>query len=255
MRYVTSLLKSAFVIIAAIGAIEFLMSVFHPSPAAFARPSEIFQALPRFFLIHSGLANSLATIWRTCVAILLAVPIGVVMGLVFAKVSIIRREGEFALDFLRSIPATALVPLFLVIFGPYNASKYAVGAFTGSLAIAISIVIAYRNMPRDRISVMNLLGIYGIQRIALCELPSIIPSLFVGLRTAASLCLILVVVSEMFIGSQDGLGRAITDLRYSDDVPSLYVAILLTGAIGYILNALLSVGERAVVNYLGGSTD
>ena len=67
-----------------------------------------------------------------------------------------------------------------------------------------------------------------------------VPAFFknVGARTAASLCLTLVVVGKMFIGSTDGMGKVIMDRRYSDDVPTLYSAIIVTGFIGYGINYL-----------------
>ena len=65
------------------------------------------------------------------------------------------------------------------------------------------------------------------------------PALVVGLRTAISLCLILVVVAEMFIGARSGLGWLIQDRRYSDAVPVVYGAILVTGVVGYLFNHAL----------------
>ncbi|MBO6659090.1 MAG: hypothetical protein JJ934_19540 [Pseudomonadales bacterium] len=47
----------------------------------------------------------------------------------------------------------------------------------------------------------------------------------------------------MLIGSDRGLGAVIMDRRYSDDVPTLFLAILLTGIIGYGVNWFLAVFE------------
>jgi NitT/TauT family transport system permease protein len=215
------------------------------SPAAFATPSEILIALPWFVFPNGGLGDLAATAHRTGWAFLLALTIGSPFGFAVAKSRRFRVEGAFVLDFLRSIPATALVPLFLVIFGLDDFSKIAVGAFSGSLAIAISIIIGFESLNQERMRTADRIHLRGLQRVFYYELPELTPSFFVGLRAAASLCLILVIVAEMFIGSEDGLGKVIMDRRYSDNVPGLYAAIVISGLLGYLINlALAAVAGR-----------
>jgi len=239
----------AFVVIV----IEIAMRIFEPSPAAFARPAEVIEVLPNFLLIDGSFGDVWKTLARALLALVIAIPIGLVVGVASAKITCVRGEAEFLVDFLRSIPATALVPLFLVIFGIGDASKVAVGSISGALAIAISVIVGLRGLNVDREQVANTLQIRGISRVYLYELPEIAPAIFVGLRTAASLCLILVVVSEMFIGSEEGIGRVIMDRRYSDDVPSVYAAIFIAGLIGYAINRVLLSVEKAVKSRIGNS--
>lgn len=230
--------------------IEVFIEVYNLSPAAFARPSEIISSIYVFFLPSMMLQDVLGTIYRTLLAFIISFPVGVFFGIIASKSKHFDNELTFTIDFLRSIPATALIPLFLVLFGPHDLSKIAVGVFSGSLSIAISVVVGQKSLNKDRKLVANLMKLRGLQRIILYELPEMSPVIIVGLRTAASLCLILVVVGEMFIGSQNGLGKVIMDTRYSDSVPILYAAIVMTGIIGYLINVIFVSLEKRIKAYL-----
>jgi ABC-type nitrate/sulfonate/bicarbonate transport system permease component len=74
---------------------------------------------------------------------------------------------------------------------------------------------------------------------------------FVGLRSAVSMALVIVIVAEMFIGSDTGLGHRIIDAQQVLNVKSMYAAILAAGILGYTLNVLFLVIERRVVHWSG----
>ena len=126
------------------------MVVAHVSPAAFARPSEILSVLPQFMSGRGFLQDVWSTVWRTLIAFIIAVPSGIIAGFLVENVRLLRVEGEFIVDFLRSIPATALIPVFMLIFGPQGAARIAVAAFSGALAVALSILVGFRELNQDR---------------------------------------------------------------------------------------------------------
>lgn len=151
------------------------------------------------------------------------------------------------------MPATALVPLFLVIFGTGSESKIAAGAFSGTLIVAMSVILGYRSLDTDRLVIADMIGLSGSKRVLYYEIFEVLPSLLVGARGAASLCLVLVVVSEMFVGGDGGLGRVIQDMRYSDDIPTLYGTIIVSGLVGYIMNLMFIAAEMRIVRFMGKS--
>ena len=74
---------------------------------------------------------------------------------------------------------------------------------------------------------------------------------FVGLRSAVSMALVIVIVAEMFIGSENGLGHAIIDAQQVLNVKTMYAAILATGILGYALNVVFLMVERRIVHWSG----
>ena len=65
------------------------------------------------------------------------------------------------------------------------------------------------------------------------------------------MALVIVIVAEMFIGSDTGLGHRIIDAQQVMNVKSMYSAILSAGILGYALNVLFLIVERRVVHWSG----
>ena len=251
MRRLVSIL--AFVVVIG-GLIEVAMRLGHASPAAFARPSEVVGVLPEFAPGGRFAADVGWTALRGLGSFLIALPVGLLFGLSIAKAGILRPPLGATMDFLRSTPATALVPVFLLIFGPGTESKVAAGAFTGALSVALAVAVGIQNLDGDRRVVADLIGLKGFRRVFLYELPEALPAMFVGIRSAVSLAFILVIVAEMLIGSESGLGHVIMDMSYTDDVPAVYGAIVCSGALGYLANEAVSIVERALTRKLALET-
>ncbi len=221
------------------------------SPAALAHPGEVVRALPKVFSVAGNLADVWSTISRSICAFVISVPFGMGAGFMIFFGGGVRRPAEFLLDFLRSIPATALVPLFLIIFGIGDTTKIALAAFSSSLVICLSVLTGLHGRSATRLGVARTLGLTGLKRIVLLDLPEAAPHLFLGMRTGISLSLILVVVSEMLIGSNRGLGKVIADMRYTDDTPRLYAAIVVAGTIGFLFNIILALSEKTLIHWRG----
>jgi NitT/TauT family transport system permease protein len=75
--------------------------------------------------------------------------------------------------------------------------------------------------------------------------------IFVGLRSGVSMALVIVIVAEMFIGSDNGLGHRIIDSQQVLNVRDMYASILLAGALGYALNIFFLLSERRIVHWSG----
>ena len=67
-----------------------------------------------------------------------------------------------------------------------------------------------------------------------------LPHTIIGFRHAVSLSLVVIIVTEMFIGTTVGLGKKIIDFQYTYNIPDMYAVILLTGIIGYLINAFFA---------------
>jgi sulfonate transport system permease protein len=66
-----------------------------------------------------------------------------------------------------------------------------------------------------------------------------------------SLALVIIVVAEMFIGSQDGLGHSVFEAQQLFDMPRMYAAIFAAGVLGYGLNLMFLLVERRFVHWSG----
>jgi len=229
-------IRSAFFLILIMVSLELIVKIGNLSPAAFASPLEVIKEVPNFLRIDSFGQDVVATLLRSLAAFFISFPAGLLIGAVAFKIPYFSRDARALVDFLRSIPGTALVPVFFVIFGLGEISKISAAVYGGSLTVAIATLVGLSLIDNERRYAVE--SLYGKSNANFFrfELPEILPTLLVGLRTSISLCLVLVTVAEMFMGTDTGLGSVIMDSRYAGKIPTLYTAIFMTGILGFLLN-------------------
>ncbi|MEP4378523.1 MAG: ABC transporter permease [Alphaproteobacteria bacterium] len=199
--------------------------------------------------------NMLEDFWYTFVRVAYAfafatvfgVPVGIVLG-VNEKVY---RSVEFMIDFFRSTPATAMFPLFLLLFGLGDFSKIAVAAFAGWLIVVFNVAYGVMNARRTRMLAAKSMGSSRLRIFFDVVFFETLPQTFVGIRTGISIALVVIIVAEMFIGATDGLGHRIIDAQISYNLTDMYGSILVTGAMGYGLNVLSLAIEKYLVHWSG----
>ncbi|MBU1361173.1 MAG: ABC transporter permease [Gammaproteobacteria bacterium] len=197
------------------------------------------------------LVDFAVTVWRTLQAFLVAAIVGVPLGVLLGSNEKAYRSVEFLIDFFRSTPSSALIPLFLMIFGVSDVNKVAIAAFGALLIVVFNSAYGVMNARKQRVMAAKVMGASRWQifkDVLLWE--SLQPS-FVGLRSAVSMALVIVIVAEMFIGSDSGLGHRIINSQQVMNVRDMYASILAAGALGYLLNILFLVAERRIVHWSG----
>src|SRR5205814_3416310 len=128
----------------------------------------------------------------------------------------------FLVDFFRSTPATAMFPLFLLIFGLGDLAKVAVAAFAAFLIIFFNTAYGVMNARQTRLLAAKVMGASRTRIFRDVLFFETLPQTFVGLRTAISLALVVIIVAEMFIGSDNGLGHRIIDMQVIFDLKQMY---------------------------------
>ena len=197
------------------------------------------------------LADFLVTVWRTVEAFVIAAAVGMPLGILLGSNEKAYRSVEFLIDFFRSTPSSALIPLFLLIFGVSDINKVAIAAFGAFLIVVFNSAYGVMNARKMRVMAARVMGASRWQIFKdVLVWESLQPS-FVGLRSAVSMALVIVIVAEMFIGSDTGLGHRIIDAQQVLNVKSMYAAILAAGALGYLLNLLFLVLEKRLIHWSG----
>lgn len=220
-------------------------------PILLPTPADTIAALLTGLAGGPLLTDFVMTVWRTLQAFLIAAVVGVPLGVLLGSNEKAYRSVEFLIDFFRSTPSSALIPLFLLIFGVSDVNKVAIAAFGALLIVVFNSAYGVMNARKQRVMAARVMGASRWQvfkDVLIWE--SLQPS-FVGLRSAVSMALVIVIVAEMFIGSDTGLGHRIIDAQQVLNVKSMYAAILAAGALGYALNILFLIAERRIVHWSG----
>ena len=188
---------------------------------------------------------------KTMLAEEVSTALGMPLGIALGSNERAYRSVEFLIDFFRSTPSSALIPLFLLIFGINNINKVAIAAFGAFLIVIFNCAYGVINARKQRVAAAKVMGATRWQIFKdVLFWESLQPS-FVGLRSAVSMALVIVVVAEMFIGSENGLGHKIIDAQQVMNVRVMYAAIMAAGILGYALNVFFLALERRIVHWSG----
>jgi ABC-type nitrate/sulfonate/bicarbonate transport system permease component len=196
-------------------------------------------------------ADFLKTVERTTLATLIAAAMAIPLGILLGASEKLYRSVEFVIDFFRSTPASAMFPLFLVVFGVGDKTKISVAAFGAFLVILFNVAYGVMNARKTRLLAAKVMGASRLRVLTDVTLLESLPQTFVGLRNGVSLALVIVVVAEMFIGSTDGLGQRVFEAQQLFAMPDMYAAIFAAGALGYGLNLMFLLIERRFVHWSG----
>ncbi len=191
------------------------------------------------------------TLYRAFMALALGGIVGVPLGLLMGYFDRFYKFSEFIIEFFRATPATALFPLFLLLFGIGDLAKIALVFWAVVFIIIIHSIYGVRLGKRSRYRVAKIMRFSGFLLFKKFIFPEALPQILVGLRIAMSNSLVIVVVMEMFIGTKFGLGKRIIDSQMVYRIPDMYATILLVGSVGYLLNQLFSKVEKRIVHWSG----
>jgi sulfonate transport system permease protein len=217
------------------------------SPAFFPGPDRTWKAF-----IHAVASGDLApriyaTVWRMLIGWLLASIAGILLGALIGSSGRLRRLLGPTLEFLRPLPASATIPIFIVLLGLSDAMVLSVVAFGALWPMLLGTVHGFQTVEPRLYEVARVLHLSKASVIFKIALPSALPDILSGLRLSLTVALILTVVCEMLIGV-DGLGSWTLISARAFRSADLYVGVILLGLVGYVgASAVSIVSDRLLV--------
>jgi len=199
-------------------------------------------------LVASGeiFPHTAASFLRAGTGFLLAVIVGIALGLTMARVRAVQRAVEPILLSIYPVPKPALIPLFMVWLGIGDLSKITVIALSCLVPVVISAFNGARAVDDILLWSARARGTAEHRLLWRVVLPAALPQIATGVRTAIAIALIVMVSSE-FISSEHGLGYLIfTYGGVGSDAAMLAVVLYLT-AIGFLLDRVYVAGLRRLV--------
>ena len=189
---------------------------------------------------------------RLIAGYLIAVAVGVGGGIALGLSPVLRRVSAPIVEFLRAIPAPALLPFALLVFGVGNDSKIFVIAFVCLWPVLLNAVDGFAGVDPTLVDTGRVYRIPAQDRLRHVVLPAAAPQIFAGMRTSLSLALILMVISEM-VASSNGIGYFVLQSQRSFAIPEMWSGIILLGLLGYAFNAVFLMLERRALAWHRGA--
>ena len=194
------------------------------------------------------LGYTLATVGRMLEGWLLASVFGVVLGAAIGVSPSVRAWVQPTLEFIRPLPASALLPLAISIFGLNPGMVLFVVAFGAMWPVLLATVHGFAAVEPRLSEVARCLQLPRAAFVWKIGLPNALPDILAGMRLSMTISLIVAVVGEM-IASQSGLGQAILLAARSFRASELFAGIALLGLIGFASNVLLAVAEKRLLRW------
>jgi ABC-type nitrate/sulfonate/bicarbonate transport system permease component len=182
----------------------------------------------------------------------LAVIFGIALGVLIGSSRTARATTGPWVEFLRAIPPPVLVPFAILTFGIGSQFKVFVIAAGCLWPVLLNTIDGVRGIEPVLLETTASYRIGWLDRMRHVVLPAASPRIFTGMRSALSLALILMVISEMQ-ASTDGIGFFVLQSQRSFAIPDMWSGILLLGLLGYASNAIFVTVERRVLRWHRGA--
>lgn len=185
------------------------------------------------------LVNDLiASLFRVTNGFLLAVVLGVPLGLWLGSRAQARAALLPAVNFFRNLSPLAWIPFAILWFGIGDAPAIFLIFMASFFPVVLATMAAVAGIPAVYFRVARDYGLRGTALLTQVMLPAILPQVITTLRVTAGLAWLVVVAAEMIAG-RDGLGFAIWDARNGLRNDLLVVGMIVIGLIGVALDRAL----------------
>ena len=153
-------------------------------------------------------------------------------------------------EFLRPIPAVALIPLAILWFGLGTPMVRFVVAYAAVWPILVHTVYGIRGVDRMLYDVAASSGVTGVARVARVSVPAALPGIATGIRVSAAIALAVCVTAEFFFGTQ-GIGAYMQAQQAAYRIPELYAGVFLVGLVGLAIDTVLRRTQRRALFWVG----
>jgi NitT/TauT family transport system permease protein len=190
--------------------------------------------------------HSLVTLQEVILGFLLAVLLGIPLGVLIVWSRLLERLFYPVLVALQAIPKVALAPILVIWFGFGPTSKITLAFVTALFPIVIDTVVGMSQTPPEMIHLMRSLGASGLQIFTKVRLIAAAPQIFGGFKIGITLAMVGAVVGE-FIAANKGLGYYLLIANNAFDAPLLFGIVILLSLLSVALFYLVELLEMLVL--------
>lgn len=187
-----------------------------------------------------------STAFSWAVSILISLLIGVPLGLLIGRSRPVDRSTSLLIDFLRTIPSIALIPLAILILGATNSMVIFVAVFAATWPILIQSIYAARSLDPTLAQVSKSFQLSWNMRLRFVLAPDIMAFVWPGLRLAVTASLLVAVGAEL-IGGAPGIGSAMQDSLSLNQQAAMMAYVVSAAVLGLALNMTLAVLQERLL--------
>lgn len=209
-------------------------------------PQSVFQAGVQEATSGVLLPNVLISLQRVTIGYLLAVVVGVGLGMVIGWNNVLYKMFGPVIEAIRPIPAIAWIPLSILWFGLTNNAAYYIVFIGPVFPIFVTTTAAVRSTSRHYVNAALCLGAGEWAMLRWVIMPGALPEIFTVLRVAVAIAWTDVVAAEL-VAAQSGLGYQMWQARELFQSSHVIFGMLAIGLLGFASNyVVLFIEHRAL---------
>ncbi|GGN69182.1 ABC transporter permease [Actinoplanes lobatus] len=208
-----------------------------PAPPVVA--ARMYELIADGTLITDAAASLARVLTGFALGVLLAVPVGFLMGW-YAPV---RALAEPWIQFFRTIPPLAIIPLAIVLMGIEETPKIFVIFLASFLSCVIATLQGVVGVDRTLLNAARVLGANDRVIFTRVVIPASSPFILVGMRVGLGSSWATLVAAEL-IAAQQGLGYRMQSAQLYYDLPTIFAGLIGIGVLGLLMDRLLLLAEH-----------
>ena len=202
-------------------------------PLFLPSPGRVFKAGVDLFMELGFTTDILSSVYRVMMGFVIAAIIGVPIGLIMGTFKVAEAFTEPVVGFIRYMPASAFIPLFILWLGIGDVEKIAI-IFVGSFfQLVLMVAVVAKNVHKDLLETAYTLGAKRFQVIRKVLLPASLPGIVDTLRIIVGWAWTYIIVAEL-VASASGIGYMIISSQRMLRTGNIIFGILTIGMLGLI---------------------
>jgi len=199
-------------------------------------PEPTIKALSELVTSGSLVENTLPSLKRIFLGIIIALAIGIPLGVAIGRFTLLNDSTHLPFQFLRMISPLAWMPIAVLIYPTWDSAIIFLITMAAVWPLILSSAAGVKRIDPSWFTVARNLGANEFQIITKVILPAVLYDIVNGLRLAIGIAWVVIVPAE-FLGVSSGLGYAINDARDTLEYDTLAAYVVAIGFIGYILDS------------------
>jgi len=212
-------------------------------------PSEVMQQAIQVGLSKKFIVNIGYSVRRILLGFVIAIAIGVPLGLMIGRY---RRIGDFfmpAVEIMRPIPAIAWVPMSIMLW-PDNESSIVFITFIGAFfPILLNTIHGVHSLDGVLIRAGRCLGAGEFRLLWNVILPGSLPHIFTGLAVGMGVAWVSLIAAEMISG-QFGVGYFTWEAYSLVNYPAIVLGMITIGVLGLVCSGIIRIVGRLMMPWL-----
>jgi NitT/TauT family transport system permease protein len=237
--------------------LEFITSLGLVPSIYLPKASTVLQRMLELLVDLAFLKHVLATLAAWAVGLALAIIVSVPVGILIGTSDLAYKMSSPVIEFMRPIPAAALVPLAILLWGQGFPMKVILIAYATAWPILFNTVYGVHDVDPIAVQTARCFGLTPRAIHWRISLPSAAPLIFTGVRISASIGLIVVIAAELLASADSGIGSYILFVSlHGGHMDSVLAGAAIAGILGVLINSFLGLIDRRVFGwrYLGAAT-